>query len=854
MSGSARGACPDDGALRRFLDGAAAPEQEARVDAHLSSCAACAARLEALSESAHADEMKRVRRALSDDGDYGADHGADAPLPEIEGYTLEFEIHRGGQGVVYSAIQERTGRRVAVKLLLTGAYSSRRQRARFEREVDLAASLQHPNIVSIFDRGDTRDGRSYFVMELVDGRPLDRYMAETALDVRARLGLFVKVCRAVSAAHQKGVIHRDLKPGNILIDGAGEPRVLDFGLAKSLPGARSPSAATAHTETGEFMGTLAYASPEQARGEVDAIDVRSDVYALGVILYETLTGARPFATDGPLHEVIERIVERDAARPSSVRPGLDRDLDAITLKALEKDRDRRYQAVVDLISDVNRFLNDQPVSARNPSVMYQLRKFARRRRPLVLSAAAAALALAVGGVATVASLIDTRAAKRETEAALSQSEERRVRAEAAEGLAERRLESARVEAEKQRAVSEFLRTMLASADPSRSGPDVRVLDVLDGAAARVEADFAPYPEVRAALHATLGNAYWSLGVYEKSEAHLRAVVDSLRGVNDADEAYMSALNNLASALHKRGDLAGAEALYLEALQIRRGRPINADDTTLARYLLNLGSLRAARGDRTSALALYEEAMTHLVGDAPATVVLRGQSLSNLAQLLTEMERFDDAAARYEEALAAHLASSGPEHPDTLACLNNIAQLLRRMGRLNEAEARLRELLSLRTRVLGERHQGVGVTHNNIADILRETGRHDEALRHFEVAHAIFRESYGDRHVNVATVLNNIGVLRLGMGEVAGAEAALTEAHEIVRTSLGEGHWMTAAVGARLAECAARTGRTAEARTLLGQCLDTLEKTLGPGHSRTAQARALLASLDERAAPADHPSD
>ncbi|MGE3806318.1 MAG: serine/threonine-protein kinase [Gemmataceae bacterium] len=290
-------------------------------------------------------------------------------VPEIPGYEILAELGRGGMGVVYRAVQKSTRRQVALKVLLHGRHASPRQRLRFEREIDLAASLRHPNIVTLYESGTAADGLNYFAMELVPGCSLGEHLA-TRPPRDELLALFRKICSAVNYAHQRGIMHRDLKPGNIRIDEEGEPHILDFGLAKSAAASDDDDGLTA---TGEFVGTIAYASPEQAAGAAEQIDLRTDVYALGVILYELLTGALP-VPPGPLAAMLRAILEGEPLSPSAQRrlqPGgypTDEYLDAVVLKALARARQDRYQTAGELAADIENYLAGKPIQARPPGV------------------------------------------------------------------------------------------------------------------------------------------------------------------------------------------------------------------------------------------------------------------------------------------------------------------------------------------------------------------------------------------------------------------------------------------------------------------------------------------------------
>lgn len=626
--------------------------------------------------------------------------------PELDGYEDVREIRRGGQGDVYSAFHRATKRRVAIKILLDRVTASEASRLRFEREIDLVAGLQHPNIVRVYDRGITEEGKPYYSMEYIEGAPLDAYLRSTgfnslapsgsaggtrrqrpnAQSVETLLSMFATLCAAVSHAHQRGVIHRDLKPSNILIDPNGEPHILDFGLAKIIDSDAAAGAPTV-TQTGEFMGTLAYAAPEQVSGDPSRIDIRTDVYALGVILYEMLTARRPVSTAMPVADVIRAIVEAEPAPP-----GIHDEIDTIVLKALAKEPDRRYQSAAALRDDVTRCLRGEPIEAKRDSGRYLLKKTVQRYRlPISIGAAFIVLTIAF---AVAMSVMYGRAS---------------------------------AEAKKANQIRIFLEDTLGSVGPPAEGREVPLREVLDEAEHWIDLALSDQPEVAAALHNTIGNSYRALGDYAKALTHCEQALAMRRELfGTAHVEVAQSLNALALVRRDQGEYAEAERLLKDVLALRR-RLLGDDDLQVAMSFQNLGILaRLRKRDPSVAEQCFRKALAIRrlkLGDGHPDVSMCQYQLARLAE---ETGDLSTAEAMDREALRIRRAALDATHPDVARSLTALGVVLVKAGRAGEADPLLREAVEIMLRILPAGHWRVAEAEGVRGACLAAMGRHEEA--------------------------------------------------------------------------------------------------------------------------------
>ena len=754
------------------------------------------------------------------------------PLTEKPGdtighYKLLQQIGEGGCGVVYMAEQqEPIRRRVAFKVIKLGM-DTKQVIARFEAERQALALMDHPNIAKVLDAGATDTGRPYFVMELVRGIRITDYCDQNNLSTEQRLNLFIPVCQAIQHAHQKGIIHRDIKPSNILVtvnDGVPVPKVIDFGIAKAT-GGQVLTDKTLFTAFEQFIGTPAYMSPEQAEMTSLDIDTRSDVYALGVLLYELLTGHAPFDPHtllaAGLDEMRRIIREKEPVRPSTRLSSLDAaeqttvakrrhseppklvhqvrgDLDWIVMKCLEKDRTRRYETATGLARDIERHLRHEPVSAAAPGTLYRAGKFVRRHKT-GLGVAAALLGLLVAGV-----VVSTWQAVRATRA-------------------ERR---ARVEGNKSRQVAQFLKEMLEGVGPSKAlGRDTTMLkEILDKTAARVGKDLTNQPEVEAELLNTLGEVYVLLAQYEKAES-LLSRARALRSARGELADLANSLDALALALYGQGKLPDAERIGREALATQR-RALGNLHTNVATSLNNLAITLQVAGKWAEAEAAYREALeirTNLFGAEHPEVAV---SLNCLAQVLVDEGKLAEAEALERRCLAVQRKLLGDRHPDVAISLKNLANQLQTRGQLAAAEPMYREAIGIETAVLGSDHPELATSLNNFGVLLGRMGLWAEAESTHRRALAIRQKVFTNDHPHVAFSLDNLAGVLAGRAKWEDAEAMHRAALAMRQRVLGPDHPDVAASLCNLGRTLREEGKLAEAEATLRDAMALRRRVLG----------------------------
>jgi tetratricopeptide (TPR) repeat protein/tRNA A-37 threonylcarbamoyl transferase component Bud32 len=843
--------------------------------------------------------------ALGDVADEGPTVSScrEAPGQMIGRYKLLELLGEGGFGSVWMAEQrEPVKRRVALKIIKLGM-DTKQVVARFEAERQALAMMDHPNIARVLDAGATDTGRPFFVMELVRGVPILEYCDTERLDTFKRLELFVDVCNAIQHAHQKGVIHRDIKPSNILVtlhDGRPVPKVIDFGIAKATSGELTEK--TLFTQHRQMIGTPAYMSPEQAEMSGLDIDTRSDIYSLGVLLYELLTGTTPFSHEellskgfsemmriirdveprkpstrlSTMGETITRTAHLRHAAPARLGSILKGDLDWIVMKCLEKDRQRRYDTANGLGLDVRRFLSGDAVLAAPPGKLYVIRKFMRRHRASVTAGAAVAAALLIG---IIGFFWQAQAARAQRD--LAEREARR--ALAAESSATQRAEQLQL-------FAEFQASQLAETDVTRMGARIRSVlterrrdalarsghadeevqiamsdfeeamagvnftdvalqaldeNTLSRTLRTIEEKFSSQPLIKAALLQTTSDSIQTLGLLDRAvspQAEALAIRHRILGDNHPDT--LASAGGMGVIAMKLGRLPQAEVYLQQALAGRRAVLGNEHPDTLE-SMVRMGELHFRQLRLTEAEPLFREALEYrqrILGPRhPDTL----RSLHYMGNLLRQQRRDSEAEPYLREALEGRRDVLGDEHPDTLSSLNAWGLLLRQQGKQLETEDSWRAALTARRRVLGDEHPDTLTSMNNLGGALRDQKRYPESESLFREALNIRRRTLGDDHPDTLQSFSSLGITYFQQGKFVEAEAQYRSLWESYRRNLGEEHELTLSAAATIGRTLVGQGRLEEAESVFRETLGRTLRSLGEAHWQTRQARSMLAEVLQR---------
>jgi len=895
--------CPSLEELDLYACEALADDARPAVESHVSDCADCARQVAEIRRRADLAHRIHCAGAASDEpceetSPSASGPAAAPPVGAFAGYTIVRELSRGGQGIVYQAVERATKRKVAIKVLLEGADASPAARKRFEREIELVARLKHPHVLSVLHSGVTADGRQYCVMDYVRGTPLRQYVRERKLGLEAALTLFATVVEAVQYAHQHGIIHRDLKPSNIFVDAEDQPRILDFGLAKSLWAPTTSLVSRTH----QVLGTLPYLSPEQARGDPDALDTRTDVYALGVILYELLTGDFPYPVVGQMADVLRHIAETPPAPPAARwtaesgvpfraagdrRRGLfgagrkagrcpiDDDVQTILLRALAKERERRYQSAGELARDIRHYLAGEAIAARRDSRFYVFRKTLHRYRA------------AVGVVALL--IVTLTAALAVSVSARNRAEQERDRARAAE--------------QRKRMVVDFLNEVLRSANPfaaehgsddeaperakllyaGQGGEVATVVDVLRAAARRLDG-LAVDPRVEADLRHALGATLTDVGEFHHGIVELRKAVELRRALTGGESAEtIESLERLTHAVFLEGDMTATLALarpVYDALLSRQGaldagtrafgrhvgralealkRPDEAiqilrhlsdaaaalagpDDDRVIGLRLELARLLSNHDQPVEALRINMECMSVLT-TRPDARRLYARAAEGVADALFDAGRYREAVAASRTAVQSCEAVYGRDHPLTAYQRVYLCWALGQTDQLEEARKTGEQALDAHRRFSGAEHEWTYRAERALARVLaglrKEPERAEAMARH---AFAGYERIYGADHVQTLYARDVLGVVLHHAGRHEAAESLLRENVALGARSLKG--WEYARHLRSLGLCLAERGRRDEAEQHLLHAWTRTTAAVGAESDAAHQVAGDLAGLYE----------
>ncbi len=739
-------------------------------------------------------------------------------------YRLDRLLGSGGMGSVYEAsrVEGDFDQRVAVKLIKRGMDTDEIL-ARFQTERQILARLAHPDITRLLDGGVTADGLPWFSMEYVDGMDIISYCDAHALTIPDRLRLIETACEAVRYAHVNLVVHRDLKPGNVLVTEAGQVKLLDFGIAKLLPGDDAASGARPATRTGLRLMTPAYAAPEQIRGE--APTTATDVYALGGILYQLLAGRRAMPPELEGEALQTAILTTTPRPPSSVAPeplrsGVSRDLDNICLMALRKEAERRYPTAGELGADIRRSLSGHPVTATRDSTLYRARKFVSRHKAGVSTTIAAVLLLAA--VVTAYTI--------------------RLRSER---------DLARLEATKAAEVSDFVTSLFAGASPTQAHrADVTARQLVDQGAARMASELKGQPRVQATLRAVIGGVYSDLGLYPQADSQLTAALAQARALYGPESSEVAGTSRKLAQLYRaEGHFAPADSLLQAALAIYLGLGAAARPEVPA-TLTELAELTSLRGKTDSAIVLYERAQRLGARIWAPRSAESGNLLSAEAKVMLFAGRPAEALPLIERADSILRERLGSDHPDALEATYYDAVILNALGRFADAEAKQREVLAIDRKVYGDAHPDIGYDLNNLAMMVRSEGKLDEADSLFRETLSLRARVEGATHYNYGVTLGDFGLSRLDRGDLDSARALFTRALRLLAATLGPTHAFTQAVRFNLARTLADAGQVNAAIRLFETNLATDSATAVAAQTRIGLAAALAAAGDSASAAAE----
>ena len=730
-------------------------------------------------------------------------HEKDRSGETIGHYELLRIIGKGGMGTVYLATPNKKPftRYVALKVMNSRRHSAK-STARFLLEMRILATFQHEAIARLYDGGITDEGEHFFVMEYVDGKPIDQYCDEQALSLKERLILFQKVCFAVQEAHKIPIVHRDIKPNNIIVTKDGTPKLLDFGIATILDN-QFDSDENYGDMPWRSVLTPRYASPEQLALNAEPVTIVSDIFSLGIILYELLTGCHPFLTNENSIESIKKIImDCEPTKPSTIlkKRKISNDLNRIILKAIDKDPHKRYDAALSLAEDIKNYLEHRPLTVRRLTLWYRFGKYLRRNSFAAFSFAALLILSIAFGVQS------------------------KIQAE-----------KLSIEQKSTQQMNNFLISLFSATDPNRTkGDTLTAFDLLQRGTMRITTELRDQPVIQAKLLHAIGHAYYGLGDYARADTILRKSIQTFEIQKKAlPREFVFSLSDLAKTLQEAGSLKEAEELAKKAFDTSR-KAFGLQDVTTLICLTRIGSIQMAAGKHANALKNIQKALEIRKKILPKNHPDIADNLNELGLLSKRLGKFQDAEAYYQKAIDMKKRLHGLEYSTTAITINNLAVLYETQGRFALADSLHRQVLEIFTKIHGPEHPRVLYSLNNLGVLLTKQGRYDEAEQFLQRALSLRKKILGEHHRLVAATANNLAVNYMKKGDYRKADSLYEEAIDIIETTLGHEHRLVPLYQTNRANILNLTGKVAKAESLLTSALKTNHKIYGEKHWQIAR--------------------